>query len=404
MKQKKKTVKTGISRVLRWSKKHNAWREPKENKYEAELVIIVDGKEKRIFRPFPTVKAAELARAQAATGVYKYEVSTGMLFRDLQEIWKQNALPHLGLATGFKVHSQFKHLEYFNNIPVEKITSVVVDSWIAYVKSPEYLLGVKSTLTSYHQSLKVLRQVLGYYSSRVNTSYKLPFQPEHRDMIKVRAAKPKAKKDLSLDEFRRFLIALRKSCDERHEPIYHLALAQYALYARVQEVAALEFQDVDLTSGTIVINKRVIYPRFRGQLPVVDYGLKASKEKVIRSPATARRFIKWAMRKGIRSGRLFEVDGRIISYRMIQDKYDRALKSCGLAVRGTHLLRHAALTEHYATCKDILQTKEVAGHSDLKMTQVYAKSRESDLRGTQAIMDEKLGTVQQDSVVGYCGN
>ena len=76
-------------------------------------------------------------------------------------------------------------------------------------------------------------------------------------MLKVRE-KMKVVKDLSVDEFKRFMDALAGVCAEYDcEVIFYLATMQYALYCRVQEAAAIyvelvsEIRPVDFLSTEI---------------------------------------------------------------------------------------------------------------------------------------------------------
>jgi integrase len=99
------------------------------------------------------------------------------------------------------------------------------------------------------------------------------------------------------------------------------------------------------------------------------------------------------MKSGVRSGLLFRYQGQIVTYRQIAFRYDQALSAAGLPYTGTHLIRHASLSEHYDTCRDILATAKVAGHSDLRATERYAKARDERVIQTQRQMDEKLKSV-----------
>lgn len=98
------------------------------------------------------------------------------------------------------------------------------------------------------------------------------------------------------------------------------------------------------------------------------------------------------MRSGIRTGPLFFVDGKIITYRRIEDRYSQALKKAGLPFSATHILRHAALTEAYDSCKDLLLVQRFAGQRDLRSTVRYAKSRDEQAVETQKKMDVKLAS------------
>lgn len=76
---------------------------------------------------------------------------------------------------------------------------------------------------------------------------------------------------------------------------------------------------------------------------------------------------------------LFQIEGKIITYRQIQHKYDHALKNARLPINATHTLRHAALVEAYATCTNSLGVQKLVGHKGLRATERYAKARDEQV-------------------------
>ncbi|MGZ3703928.1 MAG: tyrosine-type recombinase/integrase, partial [Bdellovibrionota bacterium] len=187
----------------------------------------------------------------------------------------------------------------------------------------------------------------------------------------------------------------RLTAGTAYECIPVIARAQYGIYGRIQEAAALFCEDIDPRTGAISVRRKVIWSRRADMESVFKEGLKKNEGKVIHSKFTCQLLTEWMFKKGIRQGPLFGVNGKPILYRMIQYYYDHAFEAVGLPHRGTHIIRHASLSEHYETCRDIQQTKMVAGHSDLSTTQVYAKVRDTALQDTQNLMDDKLRSLNR---------
>ena len=134
---------------------------------------------------------------------------------------------------------------------------------------------------------------------------------------------------------------------------------QYGTYCRVQEAAALHFEDFDLSRNRLTINKKVLWPRARGHNTQIVSGSKANGGKEIPLGAfTAKVFKEWILKSGIRSGPLFLMEGSILEYRQIEYRYTQSLKRMGSRFSATHILRHASLTEFYDTSKDLLLTAE----------------------------------------------
>jgi integrase len=213
-------------------------------------------------------------------------------------------------------------------------------------------------------------------------------------MLKIREA-PSIRKDLSVDEFKNFIVKLSDIlAGTQWEVVYYIALMQYAIYGRIQEAAALHYEDFDFERGKIYVRRKVQWARVKGEVDRIVNGAKANRGKEIPMNEFAKTvFREWVMKSGVRSGLLFRYDNQIVTYRQIAHRYDQALKAAGLPFKGTHLLRHASLSEHYDTCRDILATAKVAGHSDLRATERYAKARDERVAETQRQMDVKLKDV-----------
>ncbi|MGK5087924.1 site-specific integrase [Bdellovibrionota bacterium FG-2] len=354
-------------------------------------------KERKYFSSFAEAKAfrksnlpvdAQVATAQDGSTLLRQ--STEVLFVDLVERWKNDWLPHKAISTQIRYQSYVKHFKYFWNMSVEKIEPTDIDGWIAYLKRPEYLVQGNPTRCDYHHEFSVLRRIFNYYASRFNRNYRQPFIPEHRRMLKVKE-KTKVEKDLTVAEVQLFISKLREMVmGTRFEVTYYVALTQYAIYSRVQEVAALHYEDFHFGRNEIVINKKAIWPRMKGMKPFIEAGAKTNGGKKIPMSALARRVVQeWALKSGTRTGLLFQMNGKMLTYRQIDERYTQALRAAGLPFTSTHVLRHASLTEFYDSCKDLLQTQKVAGHRDLRATTRYAKVRDERIVQTQLEVDKK---------------
>jgi integrase len=314
-----------------------------------------------------------------------------MTFQQLAEHWCANKLCHLERTTQVRYRSYLQHFSLLNEMEVESITPTKIDRWIGYVKRPEYLRNLNATRCGFEHEFSVLRSILNYYASRFNRDYRLPFLPDQNKMLKVRE-KSGIRKDLSVEEFKKFISTLRDLLvGTRHEVVYYIALMQYGIYGRIQDAAALYYENFYFDRMKIYVKRKVQWARAKDEVDRITDGSKANGGKEIPLNDFAKRvFQEWVMKSGVRSGLLFHYRGEIVTYRQIAHRYDQALKMAGFPFKGTHLIRHASLSEHYATCKDILATAKVAGHSDLRATERYAKARDEQVVETQRQMDKKL--------------
>lgn len=399
MKRKYEAVKNypGIYRILVWNEDTKKFQEPmRGKKFFANLDVgNTDGKRNRIKRHFRTFVEAKEFRAKSieVKDIFKESLQpkSAMTFKELCDRWVSDRLPHLERTTQVRYRSYLKHFGILMDLEVDNISPSTIDSWIGHVKRPEYLKTMHPTRCGFDHEFSVLREILNYYTSRFKRDYRLPFLRDHGKMLKVRE-KTQVKKDLSIEEFRKFSEALHDLvAGTRHEVIYYIALMQYAIYGRIQDTAALHFEDFDFQRKKILVRRKIQWARVKGEETKIVDGAKANGGKEIpMNEFAAKIFHDWTKKSGIQSGLLFQYQGNVVTYRQIAHRYDQALKKANLPFTGTHLIRHASLSEHYATCSDILATAKVAGHSDLRATERYAKARDEQVIETQQKMNVKL--------------
>ncbi len=358
-----------------------------------------DGKAKRGWKCFDNFSEAKAYRNRtlhepmSATS----DPSTGrskMTLGALIEDWKANWLPNKELTTQIRYHSYIQHFDFLKDMVVEEIQPSDIDRWIVHIKKPEYLTGYHATRCSYDHEYSVLRSILNYYATRKNRNYRLPFLKDHMTMLKVKE-KVKPSKDLTVDQFKQVMTAIRDDVmGTKYEVVFYIAMMQYLIYGRVQDAAALQYESFDFAANKIRINKKIQWLRSKKYKDrVVDGSKKNGGKEIEMSSHAAQIFREWILKSGVRSGLLFQFDGEIVPYRVIEHRYTKALRKLGLPFSATHILRHAALTEYYEGCTDLLATAKVAGQSDTRSTQKYVKVRNVTLVKNQRQMDEKLSSL-----------
>lgn len=404
-----------ITRNLVFDKTSGKWVEPRSGlKFNSRRYVRgMDGSLVRVKRSFETLVEAKAFRNKVSVEKEMLEETTKnnrTTFGTLVEYWRRDWLPNKDLSTQIRYKSYLKHYAFLWDFVVDEIEPTHIDQWIAHLKRPEYLAQCHSTRCNYEHEFSVLRVILNFYSSRFNRNYRLPFIKDHNDMLKVRH-KPTLKKDLTVEQFQAFITSLQGLCwGTKWEAIYYLALMQYGIYGRIQDAAALSYESFDFVRNMVNINQKVQWLRAKGYEDRITPGSKANGGKVLNPiPELAVQvFREWVMRSGIRTGLLFQMEGKLITYRQIERKYSQALKKAELPFSATHILRHAALTEAYETCKDLLLVQKLAGQKDLRSTTRYAKIRDNQVAETQKKMDEKLVSVMSHrnltSVMGRNGS
>lgn len=402
MKRKYESIKNypGIYKVL-ISENGKYWKEPERGcRYAASRYEESRSGTQRSKRHFRTFDEAKSFRTRSKEDCLLNQKSNpdGFLFEDLIALYERTVMSNRAASTAARYPHYLKHFDFFKGRTVENIDTLAIDSWISWLKRPEYLATQHSTRCNYNHEFSLLRGMLGVYNSRINRNYRMPFIKDHKSALKVKET-PLIKKDLTPDEFNRFLESLKSICEgTKGEFVYHLAFFQYFTFSRVQEASALHYEDFNFQKGEVSINKKLLFGRSKKEKTVLASGAKANGGKIIPiSEMLSKIFREWTLRSGIRQGPLFTVNDNWPSYRFIAHRYTRALKLAGLPYTATHILRHASLTEVQESSGDLNQTKFLAGHRSTKTTERYAKVRSSQVRETQAKLDSKYANILHGS-------
>lgn len=365
----------------------------REGLFEARVQVVVGGKSVTKSIACKNIHEARNARSGKAETAEPRRVNDGHTFLEVVQDWKGNFLSQLARSTRYTYEGCLRHLSYFEDKHPKEIGRLQVLEWLRQIKKPSYVSTQKSTRVSYRHEWIVLRSILTHYQENFDESYNLPFLRRHVDLLKVKN-KTRQKKDMSLQEFTAFEAELRKICTDDRMVFLYLARFQYAIYGRIQDAAALHHEDFDFKSMDLSVQRKIEWSRRRNDKPILVNGSKTGEGKVIPiTPYLKRIYREWAARSGRIKGLLLTYKGKPLTYRPIQYYYDLALGRAGIRFTGTHLLRHASLSEVYEKTKDLKVTADLGGHASIVTTQRYAKARDHSVREAQERMSRELMAV-----------
>lgn len=385
-KRQLETVKRGIARIFIVDQITGKKQEPERGaKYRVTCYIHdQNGKTKKVNRFTENIQDALKLRNECGRPEYRHIFSskadtTVFTFKQLCDEFIKVSLPSRALGTQLKYKSYLKHFIFFNEFPVEKITVTTVDQWLSHITSKEYLHGQHCTRCSYASEFTLLKLILRHYQGRMNRAYVLPFINDQNKMAVVRQKPLKPSKYLTEEQFREFHVQLRESVrGTKWEALEYVALFQYMLGQRIQETAALHFEDFNTELGVVTMDKKVVWTRRAGFADQLEKGHKADSGKTLPLDEDVLKLLsQYKLRTGRRSGLMFQVDGKMVNYRNIQHFYNRALKKAGFNFGGTHFIRITSITNLYNRTKDIKTASLLAGHKSLTTTEGYIKTRNS---------------------------
>ncbi len=267
------------------------------------------------------------------------------------------------------------------------IGPIQIDSWLAWLKSPVQRASHSHRRCNFEHEFTFLKVLLGYYRETFDYEYRMPFLKRHRENLKIKEV-TLIQKDLTAEQVRKFLNELKKADDDY---FYYLAGMQYFSFSRIQDAAALHYEDFDFSSQVLKLDKKIVFRRVKDCPRQLVQGSKNSTGKrILLSPQLINLFREWTLKSGIRQGPLFMCNDEWPTYRSIQHAYDKAFKAAGIPFSGTHILRHASLSEAQETSGDIKVTQTLAGHKNISTTDRYAKARDHRIKEVQIQIGEKI--------------
>lgn len=181
---------------------------------------------------------------------------------------------------------------------------------------------------------------------------------------------------LDFDEYPRLLDAARQEHD-----VYSAILLGGDAGLRMGEILALEFDDIDLRTGTL----NVIRSDWHGLVGPPKGGRKRT------IPMTERLKVALRDQRHLRSGRILcGEDGTAWTRDVMKRGMRRAYRRAKLRALGWHVLRHtfcSHLAMHGAPAKAI---QELAGHASLTVTMRYMHLAKSTLAGAIRLLETEI--------------
>ncbi|MFH1263156.1 MAG: tyrosine-type recombinase/integrase [Pseudomonadota bacterium] len=318
--------------------------------------------------------------------VEEEEKARGLTFAEVKARYFEHLKGRVKPSSIESYENNVRHLGFFDAIPVTEITTRTVDSWITAMKKPEYLATQHSTRITYEHDLRLLRQILQYYGDYVDPDgrFQLPIKKRHNTDVIVDVVKYRERLDqrrskfMTREENEHFLEELRKRSFQSmlDRFVYLAAFIYLRTGARIGEICALNWRDLNLKTGAVVISKTVHFSRRKGQVSYVSSSTKTKKtrEPVIQDMELLRELREFRLSSGRGEGLILSEDGQTpLEYRSIQFRMDKVFKALALPFRSTHILRHSFATDFLRVTKNPLALQAILGHSDFRQTQEYAK-------------------------------
>lgn len=152
-------------------------------------------------------------------------------------------------------------------------------------------------------------------------------------------------------------------------------LLQLRTGMRVGEVFSLDWADINWEEGTLLVCKTVQWMRTNKRLSTIsDVPKNGRNRTIILLPEVLEQLKELQKFQSRTVGLIFSEDGGSApAYSSIKHCYDQAMKKANVNHTSTHIMRHSFATHFMETTKDPIALKGILGHSNLRMTDKYAK-------------------------------
>jgi integrase len=374
-----------VSKVYVWDDARSSYAPPaRGNAFEAYRRVLKDGRRVRLKGTFATLKEALDWQAEKDAPTLIAEQSSrestdaGPSFRLVVETDLSGPrFRRLQRTTQVAYTSKIRlYLSLLFDVPIRELTSRRIDGWIRKIAD---VCG-DSRRQGFRHELEVLSGILRDYGDREDDSrYVFPVKRRHWEAVKPVRRRGSTPKDLTTEEFERFVTELRKL--RFGAVLAPLATVQYFQALRISEAAAIRWEDVKLvreapSRSRLLIRGKIVYTRSRGERPYWQEGFKNSEDfgPVKEQPLFPRAFDALSGMSG-GEGLVFQLDGQPLEYRTIQHYYDRAFRAAKLPYRGTHVLRHGWTREVHNLFPDMEIAKQLLGDKSDQAARVYAVRR-----------------------------
>ncbi len=361
---------TNIRRIFSWDKRKQRYVDPpRGHKYEARKSLRgIENRESKTFESL--FDARDWLNGLVTTRQIDVE---GYTVCDLLNDWQTLGWGHLSKSTKIFYQRMIPIFEPLFGVQVETIHPKVIDEWIQLLKGPNWSLRFSKKRETLEKEYGLLKAVIAWYIDR-NDDTKLhsPFKKRHIQMLRLRPAKPKARKAMYEEELEIWLKELKKESFL----FYAMAVVQVSQVLRVSEVAAMKWSNLNLSHRNYAVSEHVIWPRLNGEPPELLPGTKTNKSgEVFNSFLQIEAVQVLTELKAIssKSDLIFSKDDSLLNYRVIQYAYDKAFKRLKLPFRGTHVCRHSGATSYLEKTGDSLALQQMGAWSNQQMALYYGQ-------------------------------
>ena len=296
-----------------------------------------------------------------------------MNFKDcVDEFWK-DAKTRMMKST---IQSYETRLAYFYKGPLAQVKmselkGVKIVEWINWLK--KHPTAKNKGRKTFFAEVAFLRTVLYWYRNFINEDFNVPITKKHRQMCIFKPNAPRRPDHyIQPKDVENWVKWLK---EHRSNPVYwKLAVFLLSTGARVSEACGLTWKELDLEQGMARIIRRVRWDQTNKHPFLEDVTKTVQSARLLMLPEGLKDILKEVKKEAVNDLVFTDAKGELLKYNAVQSAFNAGFEALGLPWRSTHICRHTFATVALMTTKNLSAVQASLGHTEIRMTQRYAKT------------------------------
>ena len=257
------------------------------------------------------------------------------------------------------------------NVKMSEFKGVNVVEWIGWLKKHRTAKN-RGRKTFLHE-LKFLSVVLNWYRNFLNEDFNVPITKKHREMCFFKQNTSRQPDYFMKPEDAKTWVEWLK--EHRENPVYwRLATFMLLTGARVGEACGLKWGAIDLGQGIVRIVRRVRWDQKTKQPFLEDVTKTSQSTRLLILPEKLKNIFREMKKEALNDLVFTDRNGELLKYNAVQSAFNAGFIALKLPWRSTHICRHTFATIALMETRDISAVQASLGHTEIKMTQRYAKT------------------------------
>lgn len=301
------------------------------------------------------------------------EEKQSVFFSDCFKRYQEEAFPLLGKSTQQGYETRFRYLIKgpLPHTRMEHLNAKCIHGWMNWLK--KHPTAKNKGRKNFVGELKFLSAVLNWYRNFIDEDFNVPITKKHRQMCFYKHNPPR-RPDYFMkpDDTRKWIEWLKEN---RDSPVYwRLATFMLLTGARVGEACGMLWEAVDLNQKIARVMRRIRWDQ-KTKKPSLEETTKTSSSVrlLILSDELVSLLKEMKEENGDQELLFTDRKGEALKYNAIQSSFNAGFTALKLPWRSTHILRHSYATIALIATRDLSSVQASLGHTDMKVTQQYAK-------------------------------